>query len=116
MQLAIAEAQARLGAARSYVFSSLEAQWRKLESGEPLTTHERADVWLSRTNAFQEARRVVTLLYDTLGANAIYADRGPFDRHLRDIQTACQHIVGQTKAWEGVGQMLLGGEVTTPML
>lgn len=116
VQLAVAEAQARLGAARSYVFTALEAQWRKLESGAPLTARERADVWLSRTHAFQSARAVVTLLYDTIGAAAVYADRGPFDRHLRDIQTACQHIVGQTKAWEGVGQLLLGGEPPSPML
>lgn len=116
VQLAVAEAHARLGAARSYVFASLETQWRKLETGEPLTEGERADVWLSRTSAFQAARDVVTSLYDTIGANAIYADRGPFDRHLRDIQTACQHIVGQTKAWEGVGQLLLGGTPQSPLL
>lgn len=116
VQLAVAEAQALLGAARSYVFTSLEVQWQKLVTGEPLTTRERANVWLSRTNAFQAARKVVTLLYDTIGAGAVYSDRGPFDRHLRDIQTACQHIVAQTKAWEGVGQLLLGGAVTTPML
>lgn len=116
VQLAVAEAQALLGAARSYVFASLEAQWPKLEAGEPLSERERADVWLSRTNAFQSARQVVTLLYDTIGAGAVYADRGPFDRHLRDIQTACQHIVGQTKAWEGVGQLLLGGQPLAPLL
>lgn len=116
VQLAVAESQALLGSARSYVFSSLEAQWRKLETGEPLTERERANVWLSRTNAFQSARKVVTLLYDTLGAGAVYSDRGPFDRHMRDIQTACQHIVGQTKAWEGVGQILLGGEAQSPLL
>lgn len=116
VQLAVAESQALLGSARSYVFSSLEAQWRKLETGEPLTERERANVWLSRTNAFQSARKVVTLLYDTLGAGAVYSDRGPFDRHMRDIQTACQHIVGQTKAWEGVGQILLGGEAQSALL
>jgi len=116
VQLAVAEAQALLGAARSYVFSSLEAQWRKLETGEPLTERERANVWLSRTNAFQAGRKVVTLLYDTLGAGAIYSDRGPFDRHMRDMQTACQHLVGQTKAWEWVGQVMLGGEAPSPLL
>ena len=116
VQLGVAEAQAMLGSARSYVFSSLETQWRKLEAGEPLTEIERANVWLSRTNAFQTARKVVGLLYDTIGANAIYADRGPFDRHMRDIQTGCQHIVGQTKAWEGVGQLLLGGTPAAPLL
>lgn len=116
VQLAVAEAQALLGAARSYVFASLEAQWRKLETGEPLTERERANVWLSRTNAFQSARKVVTLLYDTIGAGAVYSDRGPFDRHLRDINTACQHIVGQVKGWEWVGQMLLGGQAPSPLL
>jgi alkylation response protein AidB-like acyl-CoA dehydrogenase len=116
VQLAIAEAQAKLGAARAYVFHSLETQWRKLENDEPLTERERADVWLSRTQAFRGAREVVTLLYDTIGAGAVYATQGPFDRHLRDVQTACQHIVGQTKAWEWVGQLMLGGPVTSPLL
>ena len=50
------------------------------------------------------------------GAGAVYADRGPFDRHLRDINTACQHIVGQITGWEWVGQMLLGGQPASPLL
>ena len=41
VQLAVAEAQALLGAARSYVFTSLEAQWRKLEAGETPSSRER---------------------------------------------------------------------------
>lgn len=116
VQAAVAEAQSLLGAARSYVFSSLEAQWRKLESGEPLTVEERADAWLSRTNAFQAARRIVGILYDTIGGSAIYARKSPFDRHLRDMQTACQHLVGQTRGWEAVGHLLLGGDGKHPML
>ena len=109
VQSAIAEAQTLLGGARSYVFSSLEAQWQKIERGEPLTEEERANAWLSRTNAFQAGRRVVQILYDTIGGSAIYAKKSPFDRHLRDLQTACQHLVGQTKGWESVGALLLGG-------
>ncbi len=110
VQSAIAEAHTLIGAARSYVFASLEAQWGKLEAGQPLTPEERADAWLSRTHAFQSGRKVVSLLYDTVGGSAIYSQKSPFDRHLRDIQTACQHMVGQTKGWEMVGSLLLGGE------
>jgi len=113
---AVAEAQGLLGAARSYVFSSLEVQWEKLERDTPLTPEERADVWLSRTNAFQTGRKVVSLLYDTIGGSAIYAQKSPFDRHLRDMQTACQHVVGQTKGWEGVGGVLLGAEDGHPLM
>lgn len=116
VQMAVAEAQAKLGAARAYVFHSLETQWAKLEKDEPLTERERANVWLSRTNAFRAAREVVTLLYDTIGAGAVYSDRSPFDRHVRDIQTACQHIVGQTKPWEWVGRLMLGGGSDSPLL
>ncbi len=30
---------------------------------------------------------------------------GPFDRHLRDINTACQHIAAQEKALASVGSL-----------
>ena len=116
VQLAVAEAQALLGAARSYVFTSLERQWDKIERGEALTPEERADAWLSRTHAYQTGRRVVALLYDTIGGSAIYSRKSPFDRHMRDMQTACQHVVAQTKGWEGVGALLLGAEGGHPML
>lgn len=105
-----------LAAARSYVFTSLEAQWKKLERGEPLTVEERADSWLSRTNAFRTGRDVAALLYDTIGAGAIYSEKSPFDRHLRDLQTACQHLVSQTKGWEGIGPMVLCGEPAFPFI
>ncbi len=35
---------------------------------------------------------------------------GPCDRHVRDMQSACQHVVGQPKPLEGVGSSLLGRE------
>ena len=116
VQSAIAEAHATLAAARSYVFTSLETQWAKLETGEPLTIEERADVWMSRTNAFQAGRTVVSELYDLVGGSAIYTKNSPFDRHLRDMQTACQHVVAQTKTWEGVGSLLLGNPGGHPMI
>ncbi len=116
VQTAIAESRILLASARSYVFSSLEKYWIRLEAHEEPTVEERADVWLSRTNAFQSARRVVGLLYDTIGGSAVYANSGPFDRHLRDMQTACQHIAGQTKGYELIGSLLLGKEPEGPGL
>jgi len=106
VQSAIAEAESVLGAARAYVYDSLSVQWEKLEADVELTKTERANVWLSRTNAFQSARRVVQLMY----GSAIYSRKSPLDRHLRDIETICQHIVAQTRGWETVGAMLLDAE------
>lgn len=118
VQSAIAEAEMRLGAARSYVFSSLEVQWQKIEQGKALSKKERVDVWASRLNAFQTARDVVRLLYDTVGGSAIYANslqkKRPLDRALRDTQTMCQHLVGQYKTLEMSGALLLGESDTSP--
>ena len=109
VQRAIAQAESMLGAARAYVYSSLNAQWVKLDSGAPLTLQERADTFLARQNAFQTGRRVVQLIYDTIGGAAVYA-ANPFDRQLRDMITACQHIVAQEKILATVGSLLLGAE------
>ena len=118
VQSAIAEAEMRLGAARSYVFSSLAVQWQKIEQGKALSKKERVDVWASRLNAFQTARDVVRLLYDTVGGSAIYTNslqkKRPLDRALRDTQTMCQHLVGQYKTLEMSGALLLGESDTSP--
>ena len=118
VQSSIAEAEMILGAARSYVFKSLETQWVKLEKGDALTEKERADVWMSRLNAFQSARDVVRILYDTVGGSAIYAHKGPLDRAMRDTTTMCQHLVGQRKTSEFVGALLLEDDTSVkhPML
>ena len=105
---AIGDAEMKLGAARSYVFKSLETQWQRLLKHEPFTDQERADVWLSRLNAFQSARDICQLLYDTIGENAVYTRRNRIDRALRDTATMCQHIVGQRKGLEDVGALFLG--------
>jgi alkylation response protein AidB-like acyl-CoA dehydrogenase len=108
VRTAIGEAQMRLGAARSYVYSALETQWRKIVIDEPLTRQERADVWLSRLNAFQECRTIVRSLYDIVGGSAIYTYRSSLDRSLRDMETMCQHFVGQRRELSVAGGLLLG--------
>lgn len=113
---AIGEAHTLLASARSYVFQSLEAQWRKLEQGDELTVEERVNAWAARAHAFQACRSVVARLYDTIGGSAIYTNKSPFDRHLRDLQTACQHVVGQQKSIEAAGAVLLGCPSDHPML
>ena len=107
VQSAIAEAEMILGAARSYVFSATEREWKRLEKGEQLTERERADVWLCRVHVAHAAREVIRMLYDAVGGSAIYSRKGPFDRALRDAETWCQHVVVQRRTLEHIGAMLL---------
>jgi alkylation response protein AidB-like acyl-CoA dehydrogenase len=108
VRTAIGEAQMRWGAARSYVYSAIETQWRKLVLDEPLTNQERADVWLSRLHAFQECRTIVRSLYDVVGSSAVYTQQTSLDRSLRDMETMCQHFAGQMRELSVAGGLLLG--------
>ncbi len=114
VQLAIAEAEMMLGSARSYVYSSLEKQWRILEEAGELSDQIRADVWLSRLNAFQVARNVTRLLYDAVGADAVFTRLSSLDRAVRDSETMCQHWVAQKAGLESIGGMILGVETIPP--
>jgi len=110
VQSVVGEAEMMLGAARSYLFLSMEREWKRLEKHEQPTIAERADSWLSRVNAAQAAREIVRMLYDLLGSTSIYSERSPLDRALRDAETFCQHIVLQRKTLEMAGAMLLEAE------
>jgi alkylation response protein AidB-like acyl-CoA dehydrogenase len=114
IQTTIADAEMMLGAARSYLFASIERQWKKLEKNEEPTEKERAEVWLSNMNAFQSARQIIRLLFDAVGGSAIYAKKGPFDRALRDAETWCQHVIGQRRTLEIVGALLLKSDGPPP--
>jgi alkylation response protein AidB-like acyl-CoA dehydrogenase len=114
VQTAIAEAEMILGAARAYAYSALERHWKRLESGEEATEKDRIDLALARVNAGQAARNIIRMLYDTVGSNAIYAQRGPFDRALRDIETLCQHLAVQRRVLENCGVLLLKADAPAP--
>jgi len=110
IQTVIADAEMMLGAARSYVFSAMAREWARLEKNEQPSVRERADAWLSRVNAAQAARDIIRMLYDAVGSAAIYSERGPLDRALRDAETFCQHIVAQRRTLEMIGAMLLNAD------
>ncbi len=106
VQQTLGEAEAKLGAARAYVFNSLEVQWEKMERNQELTRAERAAPLMARQHAFQTGRQVVQMMFDLIGGEAVYA-RNPFERQLRDMNTACQHIVGQHKTLQSAGALIL---------
>ncbi len=114
IQTALAEAEMILAAARAYSYSALERHWKRLEGGDEPSERDRIDLALARVNAAQAARNVIRMLYDTVGSNAIYAQRGPFDRALRDIETLCQHFAVQRRVLENCGVLLLKADAPPP--
>jgi alkylation response protein AidB-like acyl-CoA dehydrogenase len=116
VRVAVSECEMRLAAARSAVYSSVEALWQRLVANEPPTRQERAAAALARYYAFRTARDITQTLYDLVGGDAVYRNMTPLDRYLRDMTTACQHFVGQHKIIELAGQLLLGDEPDAPLI
>ncbi len=110
----VAEAECRLGSARAFVFESIEELWTCLQNGAVPDKHQRARVWLARTNAFLTARWIARAMYDAIGGSAVYEQTLAFGRYLRDAETMCQHVCGQTKGFELVGAMLFDPEGGSP--
>jgi alkylation response protein AidB-like acyl-CoA dehydrogenase len=106
--LAIADAQTLYASARAYVHSSLEAVWARLTAGEAPTEQERVAVFLARTNAFQASRSAVQMMFEAAGAGAIYSKSSLLDRHLRDINTACHHVMAQRKGQQAAAALMIG--------
>ncbi|SEN98990.1 MULTISPECIES: acyl-CoA dehydrogenase family protein [Cryobacterium] len=114
VQQTIAQLEMELSAARASVYSTLERQWAALEVDAPRDADARVETALARYNAFRTARSIVQRLYDLVGGAAVYRDRSPLDRWLRDANTMCQHAVAQDSILRLSGKVLLGGDSASP--
>lgn len=109
-QVALAEATMRLGAARAYQDSSLRSVWQTLVSGETPTAAQRAAIGMMAIHGFQEALKVGEIVCEAAGTAALYAS-SPFERRRRDLITMSNHIIGQRRTLQTMGQLLFGEEV-----
>jgi alkylation response protein AidB-like acyl-CoA dehydrogenase len=114
-RLAIARAEAELGAARAYAYDSLDRFWDALVAGNEPSLEIRVAVALSRAHAFRVARVVTEMMSDLIGASAIYTSH-PLERLVRDAITMNQHIAAQERMFEMIGELSLTGTSTMPLI
>ena len=107
VQSQVAQAEARLGAARAFLLSALDDITAEVASSGELTLDQRMTIRLASTFAIHQARDVVDTAYHAAGATAIF-EADPFARRLRDIHTVSQQLQGRQEHFETVGQYLLG--------
>jgi indole-3-acetate monooxygenase len=112
-QETIAWAEAHLGAARAFVYSTLEDLWATLSAGGRLTPLQHASYRLMITYSHQAAKDLISKLYDVAATSSIFRS-GRLDRDMRDIMTACQHRVVHLKMYRPAGRMLLGLDADEP--
>jgi alkylation response protein AidB-like acyl-CoA dehydrogenase len=106
-QCAVAQAEALVSSARSFVFETVDDMWKTLLTGDLPSLKQRARARLAMVHASTACTQAVELLYKANGGSSVYTGN-PFDRRLRDIQTVNQHTVVSLKTWEVMGRVLLG--------
>ena len=114
-RLAIARSEAQLGAARAYVYDSLDRFWDALLAGDEPSIEIRVALALSRAHAFRVAREVAESMSDLIGAAAVYRSH-PLEQLVRDAITMNQHIVAQERMFEMTGELRLTGHSTMPLI
>jgi alkylation response protein AidB-like acyl-CoA dehydrogenase len=107
VQMQVALAEAKLGAARSYLLQTLRDVWDSVGQSGAVTLDQRMAIRLAATFATHQAREVVDVAYHEAGATAIFANN-PFERRFRDINTVSQQVQARSTHFETVGAHLLG--------
>jgi alkylation response protein AidB-like acyl-CoA dehydrogenase len=108
-QCTVAQAEALVSSARGFIFEAFGDLWNTMVSGDRPSLKQRARARLAMVHASTACAQAVELLYKAVGGSSVYSGN-PFDRRLRDIQTANQHTVVSLKTWEVTGRVLLGLE------
>jgi alkylation response protein AidB-like acyl-CoA dehydrogenase len=109
VQSQLAQAEAKLAAARAWLLTVLEATQAALARQTQLDLDQRMAIRLAATFAIHQARDAVDTAYHAAGATAIF-EENPFERRFRDIHTVSQQLQGRQEHYETVGQYLLGLE------
>ena len=114
-QSQVAQAEARLGAARTYLLTSLHEIWSAVARTGALGLDQRVAIRLAASHAIRQAREVADFAYHAAGGTAVFTGHA-FERRFRDIHTVAQQLQGRDDHFETVGKFLLGLEPDTTFL
>ena len=109
IQMQVAQAEAKLGSARMYLWRSLEEiEADLLASGQmSLSAEQRMRIRLAATHGIHQAKEAADIAYRAAGSSAIF-ENDAFERRFRDIHAVTQQIQARHTQLETVGQYLLG--------
>jgi alkylation response protein AidB-like acyl-CoA dehydrogenase len=107
VQSQVAQAEAKLGAARAYLYEGLQQVWEGAVQGQTINTQQKIQLQLAATHAIVASAEVVDLVHAAAGTTGIRTEH-PFERHFRDVHTITQHGYVSASRYESTGQLLLG--------
>lgn len=113
VQLALAEAETTLRAARAFVFEAVDKVWESVAAGDEVPAADRVVVHLACTHACQASIRAVEIVHGAAGTTANFT-ASPLERRMRDVRVVPQHIMVSPQWAEVAGRVLLGLEGDSP--
>lgn len=106
-QASLAEAEAKLRAARAFFVDAIGAAWARTVAGDPLSTADRAGLRLAATHATRTSGEVTRAMYELGGGSALFLT-SPLQRRFRDAHAGTQHMMVAPQTWELTGRVLMG--------
>jgi alkylation response protein AidB-like acyl-CoA dehydrogenase len=111
----VADADARLRAARALLDEEIAGAWAVAVAGRPLTLADRARIRTAGTWTTATAASVVDSAFTAAGGSALSCAH-PLQRRMRDVHAVTQHFLVKPDAATSAGAVLLGQDVDTTLL
>jgi alkylation response protein AidB-like acyl-CoA dehydrogenase len=114
IQVDLARAEARLGAARAFLYSAVDDLWQTVSAGRAPTPRQIAMGRMAAAHAAEVSAEVAQAANRMAGGTSIYAT-SPLQRRARDAEAITHHFTVAPHTWEEAGRVLLGREPIAPV-
>ncbi len=108
-QFQVARAEAKLAAARAYLYEALREAGENAVAGRFIELQQKTQVELAAIHAAATAAEAVDLVHAAAGTSGI-REEYRFERHFRDVHVVTQHAYISASRYESVGKILFGLE------
>ncbi len=112
-QVELARAEAALGAARSFLYETVDDMWQSVSAGRAATSRQIAFGRLASMQAAEIGAHVAQTANTLAGGSSIYS-KSSLQRHARDAEAVTHHFTVAPHVWEEAGRVLLGRQPNVP--
>ena len=106
-QVQVAEAEAKLGAARAYLHEAHREFWDDAVQGQMIPQERKIKIQLAATHGIKAAAEAVDLVHAAAGTSGIRCEK-TLERHFRDVHVITQHAFTSASRFQGIGRSMFG--------
>jgi alkylation response protein AidB-like acyl-CoA dehydrogenase len=113
-QIETARAEGELGAARSFLYETVDEVWQCVVAGNQPTLEQRSLCRIASNQATEVAARVARMASTLGGSNSVF-NSSSLQRHARDADVITHHFTQSPHVWQDAGRAMLGMEPQAPL-